>query len=198
MRKGKLIAVEGLDGSGKTTQACLLVEALRKEGFKAYYTCEPTQWRVGDLIRLHVAKAKRRAPVYEALLFAADRYEHLAREIRPRLRKGYIVVSDRYVYSSLAYQGASGVSLQWLRNINFFAPKPDLTLLLDLPPEEALKRKKGKLKATFESLTFQRKVRKMYLRLAEEEGFLVFDGLKPVETLHREIFKAVSERLSSL
>ncbi|MHC1586211.1 MAG: dTMP kinase [Candidatus Hecatellaceae archaeon] len=191
--EGKLIAFEGLDGSGKTTQACLLVEALRKRGVKACYTCEPTYWRVGDLIRLHVSRFKRRLPVYEALLFAADRYEHVVREVKPRLRRGYVVVSDRYVYSSLAYQGASGLSLQWIRSLNFFAPKPDLTVLIDLPAEQALKRKlKGRPGSLgFENLAFQRKVRRVYLQLAREEGFQVFDGLKPVEQLHREILEAV-------
>ncbi|RLI33277.1 dTMP kinase, partial [Candidatus Bathyarchaeota archaeon] len=154
---GKLIAFEGLDGSGKTTQALLLVEALKARGFKAYYTCEPTYWRVGDLLRLHISRLKRRSPVYEALLFAADRYEHVAREIRPKLRRGYIVVSDRYLHSSLAYQGASGLSLQWIRKINFFAPKPDLVILLDLPAEKALERKlRGRKPRGFENLAFQR------------------------------------------
>ena len=194
---GKLIAFEGLDGSGKTTQALLLVEALKARGFKAYYTCEPTYWRVGDLLRLHVLRLKRRSPVYEALLFAADRYEHVAREIRPKLRRGYIVVSDRYLHSSLAYQGASGLSLQWIRKINFFAPKPDLVILLDLPAEKALERKlRGRKPRGFESLAFQRRVRKVYLEMAGAEGFLSFDALKPVDRLGREILEAVLSRLN--
>ncbi|MHC1590326.1 MAG: dTMP kinase [Candidatus Hecatellaceae archaeon] len=197
MGKGKLIVFEGLDGSGKTTQALLLVEALKAKGFKACYTCEPTYWRVGDLLRLHVSRLKRRSPVYEALLFAADRYEHAAREVRPKLRRGYLVVSDRYLHSSLAYQGASGLSLQWIKRINFFAPKPDAVIFLDVPAEEALKRKlKGKRSGRgFESLSFQRKVRKVYLKMAEEEGFLTFDALKPVDELHREILGEVLKLL---
>jgi dTMP kinase len=191
--EGKLIAFEGLDGSGKTTQACLLVEALKARGFKACYTCEPTYWRVGDLLRLHVLRLKRRSPIYEALLFAADRYEHLVREVRPRLSRGYLVISDRYFYSSLAYQGVSGPGLRWIKQINFFTPKPDVTIYLDVPADEALKRKlKGKKpKGVFGNPAFQRRVRRVYLRMAEEEGFLTFNALKSVDELHREILKAV-------
>ncbi len=191
--KGKLIVFEGLDGSGKTTQAFMLVEALNRRGYKAEYTCEPTYGRVGDLIRLHVSKLKSRKPIYEALLFAADRYEHIFREVKPKLRKGVIMISDRYVYSSLAYQGAGGLSLEWLKSINFFAPKPDLTIYLDVPAREALarKHKSASRRTVFEDLEFQSKVREIYLKLAEEEGFLKFDGTKPVETVHQEVLRAV-------
>lgn len=193
MLRGRLIVFEGLDGSGKTTQAFMLVEALNRRGVKAEYTCEPTYGRVGDLIRLHVSKLKSRKPVYEALLFAADRYEHISKEVMPKLRKGVIVVSDRYVYSSLAYQGAGGLSLEWLKSVNFFAPKPDLTIYLDVPADEALARKHRSTfrRTIFEDLEFQSKVRDIYLKLAEEEGFLRLDGTKPIEDVHREVLRAV-------
>jgi dTMP kinase len=193
-KKGVFIAVEGIDGAGKTTQACMLVKKLRQMGYEAAYTTEPTYGRVGDLLRLHVSKQKPRAPLYEALLFAADRFEHVKREIQPKLRRGLVVVSDRYLYSSLAYQGAAGVSLPWLREVNFFAPKPDLTFYIDISPAKSLKRKAGKVGA-YESLSYQKKVRKIYLDMAEEEGFTVLEGEKGAEELHRDMLSKVLKLL---
>ncbi|MEM3737467.1 MAG: dTMP kinase [Candidatus Bathyarchaeia archaeon] len=198
--KGMLIAIEGIDGSGKTTQAYLLVEGLRRLGYKAEYTTEPTHGRIGEIIRLHVSRAKGRAPVHEALLFAADRYEHVRMTIQPKLRQGIVVVSDRYLYSSLAYQGAAGRDLKWLREINFFAPKPHLTVYLDLPPSESLKRKTGE-RSVFEDLEYQSKVRKIYLDLAKTDGFKIVKADRSIEEIHGEILEIVlkeAERLMSL
>ncbi|MFH1328151.1 MAG: dTMP kinase, partial [Candidatus Bathyarchaeota archaeon] len=136
MKKGKgmLIVIEGIDGSGKTTQVYHLVEELRKLGYKSEYTTEPTYGNIGNILRLNVARAKKRAPIYEALLFAADRYEHIKKTVLPKLKRGSILVSDRYLYSSLAYQGAVGLDIKWLRKINFFTPTPDLIIYLDISP----------------------------------------------------------------
>jgi len=195
--KGMLVAVEGVDGAGKTTQSYLLVEGLRKLGYEAEYTPEPTHGRIGDIIRLHVSNAKSRAPVHEALLFAADRYEHVRKTILPRIRRGVIVVSDRYLYSSLAYQGAAGLDLKWLRKINFFAPKPHLTVYLDLTPKISLKRKSGK-RTVFEDSRYQSKVRKIYQDLAKTEGFVTVKADKSLEELHKEILAIVSEEARRL
>jgi dTMP kinase len=171
----------------------MLVDSLRRKGLRVEYTCEPTYGRVGDLIRLHVSRFKVRKPFYEALLFAADRYEHVFREIKPKLRRGVILVSDRYVYSSLAYQGAGGLSLEWVKSINSFAPRPDLIIYLDIPAEKALARKHriATKRTVFEEVDFQSKVRDLYLKLAEEEKFLKFNGVKPIKTVHREILRKV-------
>jgi len=196
-RKGVFIAVEGIDGAGKTTQAYLLVEKLRKIGLKAEYTAEPTYGRVGDILRLHVSRLKNRKPIYEALLYTADRFEHVETTIKPKIRRGIIVVSDRYVYSTIAYQGAAGLNQKWLWEINFFAPKPDLTIYIDIKPEKSLKRKTGG-KTVFEKLDYEKKVREVYLKLAKKEGFLVFDGEKEIEKLSEEIFSEVLKRLRKM
>ncbi|MGP3667861.1 MAG: dTMP kinase [Candidatus Bathyarchaeota archaeon] len=194
MVRGVLIAIEGIDGAGKTTQAYMLVERLRSIGLKAEYTMEPTYGRIGDILRLHVSRMRRREPIYEALLYAADRFEHVKFFIKPKLRNGCIVVSDRYLYSNIAYQGAAGVDEEWIRKLNFFAPKPDLTIYIDIKPREGLKRKKGE-KSVFEKLEYEEKVRKIYLKIAKSEKFIIVDGVKDVKAVHEEIFRNVCKLL---
>ena len=140
---------------------------------------------------------KKREPIYEALLYTADRFEHVKRVIQPKIRRGIVLVSDRYVYSTLAYQGAAGLDERWLRELNFFAPKPNLTIYVDVPPEKSLRRITGR-KTVFEELNYARKVREFYLKLAKKEGFLVFDGTKKIEALHEEIVSATVKRLKRL
>jgi dTMP kinase len=140
-KKGFFICIEGLDGSGKTTHAYRLVQNLQKRGFDAVYTTEPSKGEIGKFIRTSVLQGKKRVPrVVEALLFAADRVEHLEKDVKPALREGKIVVSDRCVYSSLAYQGAAGLDLEWIEEINRFALPSDLAIYIDVPPEVVVKR----------------------------------------------------------
>ncbi|MFQ5998694.1 MAG: dTMP kinase, partial [Candidatus Bathyarchaeia archaeon] len=167
-RSGQLIAVEGIDGSGKTTQSYLIVEELRRMGLKAVYTTEPTYNQVGTMLRLRVAKAKTRDPTYEALLFAADRREHIGTEILPKLKEGFVVVSDRYVYSSFAYQSVAGLDIGWIKRINFFAPKPQAVVFLDMQPKKSLRRKKETWNV-FEQLENELRVMKAYRRMAKSE-----------------------------
>ncbi len=113
-KKGAFICIEGLDGCGKTTQAKLLVEKLQKS-HNAVYTAEPSRGKIGTFIRNRILYGEKRPPTdVEALLFAADRIEHVENEIKPALAQGQLVISDRYVYSSLAYQGSAGLSLEWI------------------------------------------------------------------------------------
>lgn len=188
--KGLLITLEGIDGSGKTTQTRLLVEGLRGRGFEAEATTEPSPGPVGELIRSYISRGGRRRPYLEALLFASDRYDHLDRTVNPMLRRGVIVVSDRYLHSSLAYQSAAGVDLEWLRLINSFAPKPDLTFYLDVPAEVGLRRK-GREATIFENHDYQRKVRDLYLGLVKSEGLLQVTGEGAVEEAHKIILARV-------
>jgi len=195
-KKGKFIVVEGVDGAGKTTQSYLLVEKLRKLGYRAEYTNEPTYGRIGDMLRLHVLKLKPRAPILEALLYTADRYEHVKGMIEPKIQRGITIVTDRYLYSTLAYQGAAGISEKWLRELNFFAPKPHLTIYIDILPNRGLKRKKGR-RSVFEELEYEEKVRAIYLNLAKVENFMIFSGDQKTQRLHQEIFSSVLRYLKT-
>jgi len=193
--RGLLVCIEGLDKSGKTTHSRLLVKDLNEMGYDAVYTREPSLGEVGRLIRKIILHGRRRAPpVLEAVLFAADRFDHVEKEIKPALEEGKIVVSDRYLYSSLAYQGASGLDLDWIMEINRFALPPDLAIYIDVPVEVLAKRMGGK-RSVMEWPRIQSEVRKVYLKLVEK-GFLVpVDGNRPVEEVSREILSLVLERL---
>jgi len=174
-RRGIFIVIEGLDGCGKTTQAKLLVRTLKKN-HDAVYTAEPSRGNIGRFIRKYcLHSAKRGSSVVEALLFAADRYEHVANEVLPALTKGKIVVSDRYVYSSLAYQGAAGLDLDWIRKLNEHAMKPDLAIFIDVNPETVVQRLKPK-KSVMENLETQQKVREVYVKFIERGELVSVDG----------------------
>lgn len=196
-RKGVFICVEGIDGSGKTTQAHILVEALKKEGFEAVYTTEPSNGVFGKMLRKHILEGSRRVPVVvEAVLFAVDRFDHIESEVKPLLKRGKIVVSDRYVYSSIAYQGASSLSKKWLKEINNRAIKPDLSIFIDVPPEIVIGRI-NRQKSVMETLQTQKRVREAYLKLVEEEDLLVIDGASAKKEVAERIQKVVFNFLSS-
>jgi dTMP kinase len=176
--KGVFICVEGLDGCGKTTQTRVLVRRLMKMGYTAVYTAEPSRGQVGRFIRKHCLHGvKRVSPFVEALLFAADRFEHVESDIKPALNEGKVVVSDRYVYSSMAYQGAAGVDLEWIGKINVHAVRPHLALFLDVEPTVVVRRLKRK-KSVMENLETQRRVREVYVRLVEKGELVRVDGNK--------------------
>jgi len=175
--KGVFICVEGLDGCGKTTQAKLLVSRLRRS-CDAIYTAEPSSGKIGRFIKNHCLHGdKRGSGVVEALLFAADRFEHVENTVLPALKKGRIVVSDRYVYSSLAYQGATGLELEWIERINEHAVRPDLAIFIDVEPETVVQRLKPR-KSVMENLETQRKVREVYVKFVEKGELVRVDGNK--------------------
>jgi dTMP kinase len=189
--KGVFVCIEGLDCSGKTTQAKKLVKNLCERGFDAVYTTEPTFGKIGKLIRNFVLDRKDRVSVaLEALLFAADRVDHVETIIEPLLKQDKIVVCDRYVYSSLAYQGAAGLDLGWIERINEFALKPNLALLIDVTPEIAVNRFKEK-RSVMETAKNQRRVREVYLKLAQERGIVLIDGNRSIEDVERSILEIV-------
>lgn len=196
-RKGVFICVEGIDGSGKTTQAHILVEALKKEGFEAVYTTEPSNGVFGKMLRKHILEGNRRVPVVvEAVLFAVDRFDHIESEVKPLLKRGKIVVSDRYVYSSIAYQGALSLSKKWLKEINNRAIKPDLSIFIDVPPEIVIGRI-NRQRSVMETLQTQKRVREAYLKLVEEDELLVIDGASSKKEVAERIQKVVFNFLSS-
>jgi dTMP kinase len=190
-KKGAFICIEGLDASGKTTQARRLVRELRRRGFKAVYTTEPSPSEIGKFIRTYILQRKRRVPIaVEALLFAVDRVDHLERRVKPALQEGKIVVSDRYVYSSLAYQGAAGLDLNWIEEINRSVVTPDLAIYIDVPPEVVVKRIKRK-RSVMERLEVQRKVREVYMKFVEDGRLIRVDGNRPKDEVLRDILAIV-------
>ena len=175
-RKGFFMCVEGLDGCGKTTQTKLLVKNLQAQGFNALYTAEPSRGKIGSFLKKYCLQGEKRvSSEVEALLFAADRVEHLKEEVVPALNEGRIVVSDRYIYSSLAYQGAVKLDLGWIREINKWTISPDLAVFIDVEPEIAIQRVKSK-KSVMENLETQRKVREVYMNFVERGELVKIDG----------------------
>ena len=194
-KKGIFICIEGLDGSGKTTHAHRLVRNLQKKGFDAVYTTEPSRGEIGKFIRESVLQRKKRVPrVVEALLFAVDRVDHLEKDVKPALDEGKIVVSDRCVYSSLAYQGAAGLDLKWIEEINRMALPPDLAIYIDVPPEVVVKRIRRK-KSVMERLETQRRVREVYMKFVENGKLVPVDGDRKKSEVGNNILKMVLDFL---
>ncbi len=195
MKKGIFICIEGLDGSGKTTHAYRLVRNLQKQGFDAVYTTEPSRGELGKFIRTSILQGKKRVPrVVEALLFAVDRVEHLEKMVKPALKEGKIVISDRCVYSSLAYQGAAGLDLEWIEEINRMALPPDLALYIDVPPEVVVKRIRRK-KSVMERLETQRKVKDVYMKYVKNGKLVPVDGDKRKGEVTRNILMVILDFL---
>jgi len=203
--KGRFIVFEGIDGSGTTTQATLAAAALRSDGFRVLQTREPSGRPIGRLIRQalqgRVGLPGGAGPLTEetlALLFAADRLDHLEAEILPALRQGELVICDRYLLSSLAYQGAA-CSIDWVEQINAGAVTPDLTIFLEVKLAAASRRRaaRGGSRELFESDVRQRQVSRQYraaiARLAKRDRILVLDGGRPVDQVAVEAQKAIRQ-----
>ncbi|MGD8505941.1 MAG: dTMP kinase [Candidatus Bathyarchaeota archaeon] len=197
-KRGIFICIEGIDASGKSTQARWLVRNLRRRGFVAIYTTEPSEGEVGTFIRRYVLQRKKRVPaVVEALLFAVDRVDHVESKIEPALESGKIVVSDRYVYSSLAYQGAADLDIGWIEQINRTALAPDLAIYIDVPPEIVVKRMRRR-RSVMETLENLRKVRRVYMQLVHEGRLELVNGNRPTSEVAQSILAVVLKRLKSV
>ncbi len=202
--RGVFVTFEGGDGVGKSTQAERLQEWLEAEGYTTVRTREPGGTEVGGLVRdivlHHRGEIVARA---EALLYAADRAQHVATVVRPALERGDIVIQDRYFDSSLAYQGAGRVlGRDEVRRLSLWAVEgliPDVTVLLDLDPDIARERREAQGKPfdrlEAEEAEFHENVRREFLALADAEParFLVVDASRPVD----EIAAAVRKRVQS-
>jgi dTMP kinase len=193
-KKGIFIVIEGLDGSGKTTQAAYLAEKLSKT-YNVLLTAEPSRGKVGTFIREGCLYADKRLPTEaEALLFAADRIEHMYAEVKPALDAGKLVICDRYIYSSLAYQGSRGLSTEWIKTINARALEPDFSLFIDVSPEVVLQRLTRK-RSIMETLETQQKVREVYLKYVEKGELVQINGDAPKDVIAKELLAKVSSML---
>ena len=192
--KGKLIALEGPDGCGKTTHAKLLADWLRSRGHEVLVTDEPTDGPAGRILKRALRGEVKLPLEAEALLFAADRVQHSTQVIKPALNEGKIVITERYLYSSLAYQSARGLSRRWIKMINKAAPKPDLAILIDIPAETALRRiKSSRPPDVFErDLELQRRVRANYREIARSEGLKIVNGASEIGETQTEIRRHVN------
>ena len=193
---GVFVVLEGGDGSGKSTQAALRVARLRDLGREVVATREPGATEVGAAIRSLVLGGADLDPRAEALLIAADRAEHVAEVIRPALERGAVVVSDRYVPSSLAYQGvARGLGVDEIARLSEWATgglPPDVVVLLDVPAEVASRRRDGpEDRMERESSEFRAVVNQAYRDLAARFGWSVIDGTAPLETVAEKIWALV-------
>jgi dTMP kinase len=198
MPRGIFIALEGIDGSGTTMHAKLLAQWLRRQQIPVLLTHEPTGSELGRFIR-RVLRDARTPPAMDALLFAADRADHTLHIIEPALEQGAVVITDRYVESSMAYQHASGLSLDWVACINKYAIKPDLTILLDVPPVVGLGRKETpKKRDKFETVPFLIKVREVFLSRAKQERFVIINSDAPIPQTRAKIQEVVAPLLTRL
>jgi dTMP kinase len=198
----RLIVIEGLDGAGTTTQVKRLVDHVRAKGGKAHATREPSDGPVGRLIREmltggHAIAGETLSQGTFGLLFAADRLDHLQREVEPKLAAGELVVSDRWYHSSLAYQG-TGADRDWIATLNSRARKPDLTIFLEVRPEVAAHRRAaaGRVQELFEDLRMQEDVAAGYKATiaeltAQGERIETIDGEAPPDQVFAAIVKLV-------
>jgi dTMP kinase len=205
------IVVEGVDGCGSTTHSRLLAKALKARGRETVLTCEPTNGPIGGLIRqilqrrLFVADAtgpRGFAWSTMALLFAADRLDHLDSLVVPALGDGGVVVSDRYDLSSLAYQSATAPEahtvIPWIRELNARAVRPDVTIVIDVPAEVAEERRRGRggVEEMFEHRALQERLVAIYDRaetLVPGDRVVHVSGLGTVDEVAARVLEAVLE-----
>ncbi|MGE5582953.1 MAG: dTMP kinase [Bacillota bacterium] len=214
MGKGYFITLEGPDGSGKTTQARLLGDYLKEQGYSVLLTREPGGTELAEEIRRVILTPSQEPlePVAEILLYAASRAQHAGRLIKPALENGEVVICERFIDSSLAYQGyALGWDLKAIEEVNRIAVgdlQPDLTFLLDLETERSFNRinnrfdlnKTGIDRIESRGFQFQEKVRAGYLELAKCNPRIVLlkTSQKSIKEIHQELVAITVERLRAL
>ena len=191
-----LIAFEGLDQAGKETQGQLLRDGLRADGRRARLLSFPDYGTsIGEEIARALQGERDYGPDVMQLLYVANRYERKADLVR-WIEAGLIVVCDRYVASSVAYGEAQGLDVEWLNQMQRFLPAPQLTFLLDIPPELAATRKSVGLDRYERDVALLTRVRTSYLRQADSEGWIRVDGSRTKGEVADEIMASLSERLS--
>src|SRR5215212_4024770 len=192
---GHLIAFEGLDQSGKQTQAELLRDRLKQEGHKARLVSFPDYGTsIGEEIARALQGEREYGPDVMQLLYIANRYERKPDLLR-WLEGGLILVCDRYLASSIAYGEAFGLDAAWLAEMQKFLPPPALTVVLDIAPETAVARKAVDRDKYERDLALQSRVRESYLRQAAAEAWVVIDGEQPKDVIAEDVVTAVTSRL---
>jgi dTMP kinase len=192
------ITFEGIDGSGKSTQAALLHRCLRSSGHETLLTAEPSQGRYGRIIRGLTA---RLSPMAEARLFALDRRDHSKNVIKPALERGMVVICDRYIHSSLAYQGALNIGAHSIMALNRESLiEPHMVLLIDIPVETALERIRGRPEGdttAFEKAENLLRVKRRYDQM-DDPIIRRVDGSGEITKIHQEILEMVEPRAKAL
>jgi len=193
------VTFEGIDGSGKSTQAKILKEKLEESGYKVILTKEPGGTPFGELIR-NILLNFDMDPYSEFLLFASDRRHHVKNLIIPKLKEGFIVISDRFHDSSVAYQGyGRRVPLDFISKVHkeiLEGIEPDVTILVDVPVSIGINRLKSKDRIEKMGVNFLENVRKGYFELAKEnKRFVVVDGTLKIETIANTIFDIIYGKL---
>ena len=198
MKKGKFIVFEGIDGSGKTTQARLLSEYLESRGYKTALTAEPTALPSGKALREALSGRVKKSECQMAVMFVDDRIAHNTHPtegIAALLEAGVTVICDRYYYSSLAYQGQS-TDYEWVKSMNLLCPdirQPDLCIYVDLLPKQSLERiAKGRESVEiYENLSTLTKVREQFLSvirdLGERDNICILDGYRTPEQVSEDV-----------
>lgn len=186
------IVLEGIDGTGKTTACQRIKGFLESKGCKVKVTAEPSDSKIGTYVR----NTDGLSPEVEALLFVADRGVHTD-AMKKDIEDGYFVICDRYYLSTLAYQSASGMDLDWLKRMNSkVIMEPDITILLDVDPELSLARvgKRGET-TRFEKLEYQKRVREAFLSLSKEKSYPIVDASKDMDSMCDDIIKIISKKV---
>jgi len=193
LQKGILIVFEGIDGSGKSTQAEILLERLQEEDFDAVYFREPSKGKWGRKIKKKALHPDSLTPEEELDLFQKDRRENVEKNLKPALKKKRVVILDRYYYSTIAYQGAKGIDEKLIRRMNEeFVVEPDLVFIFDIDPQKGLERIENRKKKDrlFEREDYLVKVREIF-RSFKGEKFVHIDALKSKEEIRKEIEEIV-------
>jgi dTMP kinase len=192
---GVLIVFEGLDQSGKQTQAELLRDRLKADGRKARLLSFPDYGTsIGEEIARALQGEREYGPDVMQLLYIANRYERQP-DLRRWLDGGLVLVCDRYIASSIAYGEAQGLDPAWLADMQKFLPSPALTIMLDIAPETAVRRKSVDRDRYERDLAMQTRVRESYRRLASEQNWLRLDGERPKDAIAADVFNGVGTRL---
>ncbi|MCI4319869.1 MAG: dTMP kinase [Thermoplasmata archaeon] len=209
--RGRLLVFEGLDGSGKSTQARLLVKWLQARGYRVFFT----EWNSSDLVSATIRRGKKKGlltPTTFSLLHATDFADRFERDILPPLRAGYIVVCDRYIYTAFARDAARGCDPEWVRNLYGFAPTPDKTMYFRVSVETSLKRKLASRQkisyyeagmdlglsneVTDSYERFQGRLKREYDLLAPRDNFAIVDADRKVEEVLAQVRKEIRPLLA--